>query len=253
MNSITHEWVQTIVRISFGRYAFSREYFEGVRLLRKIERWLHANHLQRSMFDAYGFPKFPSGNYDGIDDDSLFNLTLQRIDPTNGFIADQEMFHRLSFVEGADSFVGDVLSSSTSAGAFGVDNQGNVVNAEGLRLQAYPFAGSGLFYVPVHHHGNQNRSLEEVEVVARIVEGLLESHVSWTDADGTNHRLDQGDVLVIAPYNAQVAALTERLPHLRIGTVDKFQGQEAPVVIYSMASSSVEDAPRGMSFRGDAS
>ncbi len=62
MNSIPHEWVQTIVRISFGRYAFSREYFEGVRLLRKIERWLHANHLQRSMFDAYGFPKFPSGN-----------------------------------------------------------------------------------------------------------------------------------------------------------------------------------------------
>ncbi len=62
MSSTTHEWVQTIVRISFGRYAFSREYFEGVKLLRKIERWLHANHLQRSMFDEYGFPKFPSGN-----------------------------------------------------------------------------------------------------------------------------------------------------------------------------------------------
>ncbi len=62
MSSNTHEWVQTIVRISFGKYAFSGEYFEGVILLRKIERWLHANHLQRSMFYAYGFPKFPIGN-----------------------------------------------------------------------------------------------------------------------------------------------------------------------------------------------
>ena len=54
-------------------------------------------------------------DYDGIDaaDDSLFNLTLQRIDPTNGMIVDQEMFGRVSFVDGADRFVGDMLSSST--------------------------------------------------------------------------------------------------------------------------------------------
>ena len=57
------------------------------------------------------------------------------------------------------------------------------------------------------------------------------------------------DILVIAPYNAQVSALTERLPTtIRVGTVDRFQGQEAPVVIYSMTSSSVADAPRGMGF-----
>ena len=54
------------------------------------------------------------------------------------------------------------------------------------------------------------------------------------------------DVLVVAPYNAHVAALGERLANARIGTVHKFQGQEAPVVIYSMATSSPEDAPRGM-------
>ena len=56
-----------------------------------------------------------SVDYDGIDDDndSLFNLTLQRIDPTNDLIADQEMFHRLSYEEGADTFVGDMLVSST--------------------------------------------------------------------------------------------------------------------------------------------
>jgi uncharacterized protein len=62
------------------------------------------------------------------------------------------------------------------------------------------------------------------------------------------------DVLVVAPYNAQVAALQRRLSPLgidRVGTVDRFQGQEAPVVIYSCTSSSPEDAPRGMSFLFD--
>ena len=59
----------------------------------------------------------------------------------------------------------------------------------------------------------------------------------------------ESDILVVAPYNAQVAALTERLPRrMRVGTVDRFQGQQAPVVIYSMTSSSAEDAPRGMGF-----
>jgi uncharacterized protein len=55
-------------------------------------------------------------------------------------------------------------------------------------------------------------------------------------------------ILIVSPYNAQVFNLAERLPAARIGTVDKFQGQEAPVVIYSMATSSPEDAPRGMEF-----
>jgi uncharacterized protein len=58
-----------------------------------------------------------------------------------------------------------------------------------------------------------------------------------------------GDVLIVAPYNAHVTRLIERLgPAARVGTVDKFQGQEAPVVIYSMATSRPEDAPRGMEF-----
>jgi uncharacterized protein len=56
-------------------------------------------------------------------------------------------------------------------------------------------------------------------------------------------------VLVVAPYNAQIARLAAALPAgARVGTVDKFQGQQAPVVIYSMAASSAEDAPRGMEF-----
>ena len=60
--------------------------------------------------------------------------------------------------------------------------------------------------------------------------------------------ITRDDVLIVAPYNAQVGALGERLPGTRIGTVDKFQGQEAPIVIYSMATSSPDEAPRGMEF-----
>jgi len=107
---------------------------------------------------------------------------------------------------------------------------------------------AGLWFVPVEHEGNQNSCAEEVEVVARIVEGLLRPKVKWFYSAGNPRRLKEGDILIVAPYNAQVADLSARLPGMKIGTVDKFQGQEAPVVIYSMTTSSPEDAPRGMEF-----
>ncbi len=106
--------------------------------------------------------------------------------------------------------------------------------------------GAGLWIVPVEHEGNRNSSAEEVEVVARIVEGLLKPEVKWFRSAGNPRSLKEEDILVVAPYNAQVADLSARLPKMRIGTVDKFQGQEAPVVIYSLTTSSPEDAPRGM-------
>jgi uncharacterized protein len=131
--------------------------------------------------------------------------------------------------------------------------EGRLGSREGLDQQALAgdtlFEGSGLFYVPVEHEGNQNRSLEEVEAIAAIIDDLLAPGVSWMDADGVSHQVEPRDILVVAPYNAQVGALSERLQdEVRVGTVDRFQGQEAPVVIYSVASSSAEDAPRGMSF-----
>ena len=67
--------------------------------------------------------------------------------------------------------------------------------------------------------------------------------------EGNRGRMELKDVLVVAPYNAQVSDLLARLPkNARVGTVDKFQGQEAPVVIYSLTTSTPEDAPRGMEF-----
>jgi uncharacterized protein len=109
-------------------------------------------------------------------------------------------------------------------------------------------AGAGLWYVPVEHEGNQNSSEEEVEAVAGIVDSLLGGDVTWCDKDGKIRPLVREDLLIVAPYNAQVSDLGQRLPEARIGTVDKFQGQEAPIVIYSLATSSPEEAPRGMEF-----
>ncbi len=113
------------------------------------------------------------------------------------------------------------------------------------------FAPGGLYYVPVQHEGNQNEALEEVAAIRDVALDLLQSGVQWTDAAGQIRPIAPNDVLIVAPYNAQVGALQRALPGMRIGTVDKFQGQEAAVVIYSVTSSSREDAPRGMRFLYD--
>ena len=124
---------------------------------------------------------------------------------------------------------------------------------EGVEKQALlgdtPFAGSGHWFVAAHHDANQGSSREEVEIVGELVSGLTSDGVRWRDRDGREHPIRLHDILVIAPYNAQVADLSAGLPPgARVGTVDRFQGQEAPIVIYSMTTSTPEDAPRGMEF-----
>ena len=110
-----------------------------------------------------------------------------------------------------------------------------------------PLSGTGLRYLAVEHGGNRTSAPEEVEVVDRELRGLLGRR--WIDRHGVERDMTLEDILVVAPYNAQVARLTERLPEgARVGTVDKFQGQEAAVVFYSMASSSPEDMPRNLEF-----
>ncbi len=114
---------------------------------------------------------------------------------------------------------------------------------------ASPLAGSGLVFIPVEHEGNATTSPEEVECVARLYEHLRASKLQFRASEQKARALGASDVLVVAPYNAHVGALADALPSgARIGTVDKFQGQEAPVVIYTMATSSAEDAPRGLEF-----
>lgn len=108
-------------------------------------------------------------------------------------------------------------------------------------------SGTGLRYRPVVHAGNRTSSVEEATKVVEVFNALLGR--TWTDRDGHERPLTADDILVVAPYNAQVAVLAGKLPGgARVGTVDKFQGQEAPVVIYSMATSTPAEAPRGVDF-----
>jgi len=116
------------------------------------------------------------------------------------------------------------------------------------------YARPGLQLVEVEHEGNQAQAGEEVAAVVEIVRSLLAPGCTWTDRRGVERPLGTEDILVVAPYNAQVSALRAALQGFgvtRVGTVDRFQGQEAPLVLYSCTSSSPEDAPRGMAFLYD--
>jgi predicted RecB family nuclease len=140
---------------------------------------------------------------------------------------------------------------------------GKLTWAEGLELQEIvgsgsgSLAGAGLRVVEVPHEGNTNSSPEEASVVAELVAGLLGRQ--WQDKQGVSRALGVRDVVVVTPYNAQIRAIEEALARtagpeadqVQVGTVDKFQGREAPVAIYSMATSSADDAPRGLEFLYD--
>jgi uncharacterized protein len=132
--------------------------------------------------------------------------------------------------------------------------EGKLSSLAGLERQALigtaPFEGAGLWIATVSHAGNQNSSIEEVDLIEKILTKLLRPEAQWVDCHGVPHQMTSDEVLIVAPYNSQVSLLSERLAPrgIRAGTVDKFQGQEAPVVIYSMATSTPEDAPRGMEF-----
>ncbi|HEY4752904.1 MAG TPA: ATP-binding protein, partial [Candidatus Limnocylindrales bacterium] len=132
--------------------------------------------------------------------------------------------------------------------------EGRLAPIDGLELQVLTapehsdLAGAGGRLLLVPHAGNTNDAPEEAAVVARVVNALASGGWSWTTDQGQVRRLGLDDILVVTPYNAHVGLLEDRLPSARIGTVDKFQGQQAPVSIYSMATSTQADAPRGMEF-----
>jgi len=107
--------------------------------------------------------------------------------------------------------------------------------------------GTGIRFIATGHHGNRSSSDEEVRVIDAQIRSMLGGR--FTGADGSNRSLVAEDFMVVAPYNAQVQRLGAGLAAgVRVGTVDKFQGQEAPVVFFSMATSSGEDVPRNVAF-----
>jgi predicted RecB family nuclease len=106
---------------------------------------------------------------------------------------------------------------------------------------------TGILWIPCKHDGCAQCSEEEAEAIRDITAELLGGSV--VGKDGKERRMRQDDILYVAPFNAQVRKLTDMLSTgARIGSVDKFQGQEAPVVIVSLCASTLEEAPRGASF-----
>jgi uncharacterized protein len=110
--------------------------------------------------------------------------------------------------------------------------------------------GAGLRYASVAHDGNDQASVQEADRIVREVRSLMAGTV--TDDDGVARAMQSNDIIIVSPYNAQRRLIRRRLEEagldVRVGTVDKFQGQEAAVVFYSMAASSGEDIPRSMEF-----
>ncbi len=107
--------------------------------------------------------------------------------------------------------------------------------------------GAGLAFIAVEHEDNIQRSVEEATRIDGVYRSLLQLH--WVNEKGQTNQVTPDDILVVSPYNLQVNLLRQVLPEgARVGTVDKFQGQEAAVVLISMASSSADDAPRGIEF-----
>lgn len=106
---------------------------------------------------------------------------------------------------------------------------------------------TGIRYIPIEHDACSQRSQEEAGLVLELVTSLLQQR--YRDKQGQEHPMLLNDILVVAPYNMQVNLLKQVLPEgARVGTVDKFQGQEAEAVIVSMATSSGEYLPRFIEF-----
>ena len=106
---------------------------------------------------------------------------------------------------------------------------------------------SGISYLSVSHQGNEQSSFEEVSVIKNLVKELLAGKKE--DEKGNLESIEAEDILIVSPYNHQIRLLQETLgAKFEIGTVDKFQGREAPIVIISMAASDIESAPRGAEF-----
>lgn len=128
---------------------------------------------------------------------------------------------------------------------------GRLTSTDGCSRQSTS-AGTGLRWIRAEHDARSTASPEEADIVVSTVKALLGS--SWNDHEGTTRAMTVADIIVVTPYNDQRRLLTAALQSdpgtagIEVGTVDKFQGREAAVVIFSMATSSSEFMPRNADF-----
>jgi uncharacterized protein len=140
-------------------------------------------------------------------------------------------------------FISDAFYDGRLMAEAGNERQGLILNPD-----ADPaLAPRGLRFISVEHEGCSQKSEPEADRVHQLYQSLLGQ--CWTDREGRVRRIGVGDILVVSPYNMQVNLLRTRLPEgARVGTVDRFQGQEAAIVLISMATSSGDDLPRQIEF-----
>ncbi|PSL16048.1 TM0106 family RecB-like putative nuclease [Shimia abyssi] len=119
------------------------------------------------------------------------------------------------------------------------DTLRQAVTSEGL-------PNAGAFLVPVAHEGRAQDCPEEVTAIRDMIARLCTG--TWTDKDGATRPITARDIIVVAPYNAQVNLLADALDGIKVGTVDRFQGQEAPIALISMTASSALETSRGLDF-----
>lgn len=139
-------------------------------------------------------------------------------------------------------YVSDLVYDSRLSSEQKTANQRMVIDTELPRLPE-----TGIVFWGIQHQGNSQSSMEEARLIASLVDRLCSG--SFTDRDQNTRRMDISDILVVSPYNAQVNLLKRTVrARARVGTVDKFQGQEAPVCIVSMATSTAAEMPRNIEF-----
>lgn len=159
--------------------------------------------------------------------------------PEQGILLDKTYRLHPSICE----FISEAFYDGRLRGVKGLEAQVLAPAATGAKVQAR----EGIVMVDVEHSGNDSSSEEEVAAIKALVGELVGR--SWTNNKNVQKVLTAQDILVVAPFNDQVNRLEEALgPGVRVGTVDRFQGQEAPVVIVSLTSSTLEVAPRGADF-----
>ncbi len=197
-----------------------------------------AAHRVLLLGDPQQLPQVSQGTHPEPVDTSALGWVMQDasvIDPEAGYFLAQSRRMRPEVAEAVSdlSYDGKLVAHPDTAGR---------------HIDGVP---AGIVPIALTHTGNSTSSLEEADVVLDIVRDLLGR--TWSPGDGTTRPLTEADIIVVTPYNAQQVTVEEALEAggyggIRVGTVDKFQGQEAAIAILSLAASSGRDAPRGLEF-----
>jgi uncharacterized protein len=163
------------------------------------------------------------GDLDTIDDNrGIFLNKTYRLDPKiNNFIS--ENFYESRLIADENNSTRKVISKNKL------------------------FSTSGIYYIASEHSDNSQKSEEECQIIKRLYKDFIGA--DFIDLNQKKRKINDKDILIISPYNVQVNYLKSELDEkAQVGTIDKFQGQEAPITIISMTSSDAESLPRDKTF-----